>query len=189
MRAKFSSVPASPSATAIAASLPDCTMMPRRRSDFHAAVELREHGGAAGLCAALAPGVLRDRELAVHVIRPCSSSRNRISSGHQLGHAGRRERLVGGLLEQDRAGIRIEQKRVRGLCLEALRLRGRVHEDREDRKCGQPYSRLGWQAGKGREKGWNRHIRELSSRRENSKCAALPQRNQRQGTRMFTALI
>jgi hypothetical protein len=33
MRAKLSSLPATPSATAIEASLPDCTMMPRNRSD------------------------------------------------------------------------------------------------------------------------------------------------------------
>ena len=98
------------------------------------------------------PGVLGNHELAVELDAALLDLVEDDLEGHDLRHARRRELLVGGLLEQDRAGIGVEQDRVRGECLEALRLRGRVHEDREDRKCGQPYSRLGWQAGKGQGK-------------------------------------
>ena len=64
IEAKVSSVPAMPSASAIAASLPDWMMTERRRfRDADLGIELGEHGRAARGGAAVAPGVLGDEEL------------------------------------------------------------------------------------------------------------------------------
>ena len=85
-----------------------------------AAVERREHGRAAGGRAALAPGVLADRHL-VFVLELALGDRvQHHLGGHQLGHAGRRIDLVGVALEQDGAGVGVDQDRVRRRGLEPV---------------------------------------------------------------------
>ena len=109
-RAKVASSPATASASAIEASLPDWTMMPCRMSEsFTRLFSMREHGRAAGDAAALAPGVLGDADLAVERQPPLGDFLERDESGRDLGHARRRHQLVGGLLVKHRAAGGIEQ--------------------------------------------------------------------------------
>ena len=61
--------------------------------------------------------------------------------GHQLGHAGRGEQLVGRLLEQHRAGIGIDQDRVGRRRLEALGQGGARREQAQRRGQDQPRHR------------------------------------------------
>src|SRR5207247_8801535 len=87
-----------------------------------------EHGLAARLRAALAPGVLAD---AVFVGEFDLAALDRVEhdfGGHQLHHAGRRPQFVGVLLEQHAAAVGLDQDRRRRIAVKtALVLLGALY--------------------------------------------------------------
>ncbi len=133
--AKASSEPAMFSAMVIAASLPDCTISPRSRSDI-----LMRLLTCANIDEPPPPAPPRCHASSVTVNsvsierRPDFSASNTMSVVISLAMLAGEKRLVGGLLEQHRAGIGVDQDRVRRRGLEALR--GGAGEARAERAGG-----------------------------------------------------
>ena len=102
---------------------------------LHLGIELGKHGRAARCGTAVAPGVLGDEEFVVQRQPALLDLVEHDSDRHEFGHAGRLERLVAVLVEEQRAGLVVHQHRELRLGLEILR-HGSGGRQRE--RCKQP---------------------------------------------------
>ena len=117
----------------MAASLPEIDHKTTNKVfDAHAAVQLQEHRGAASRRSARPPRIFGNWKLVVELQPSFGEFAKHQFGGQNLDGRGWRDEIVGALLEQHRLRVGVDENRVRGAGLKALRPRAQGRKVKAD---------------------------------------------------------